>query len=536
MLGGDLAAGATVAAISVPAALAYAQVAGLPPVMGLYAAVLPLAVFALFSSCRVLVVGPDASLSAVVAAALVAVTGGDPARAAELAPMLGLLVGITFAIMGLARLGFLANFLSRPMLAGFMAGLAVVILVGQIPAMLGIPASDSSTSLGKLADALGDLGEVDGWSVALAAGAIAIMLLARRVAGWLPGALIALVVSILVVDLADLTAKGVSVVGTIPTGLPLPAWPSGSWADVRELIPGALAVALVGFAAQAVDARTWATKGGDRSGPNRDLGALGAANVAGAIGGGYPVTSASARTAAGVMAGGRSPVLALVAAAVLAAVAIFAAPLLENLPSAVLGAVVALAVVKLIDVETLKHLRRQHPVELGIAVATAAAVIVLGVQQGLAVAVVISLLDVVRRASYPNDAVLGTRPGREGHFDVSRWQDATTEPGLLIYRFDAPLFFANAQRFHDRLEALVDASDPPTEWVVIDAAATTDLDATATEVIEPLLSSLRTRGITVVVARATGRLRDLLAASDLVPDDLVFKTLGEAVAAFHSRP
>lgn len=530
-------AGATVAAITVPAALAYAEVAGLPPIMGLYAAMAPLAVFALLGSIRHQVIGPDASLSAVVAAALGAVALGDPSRAVQLAPLLALLVGVALVAMGIARLGFLANFLSRPMLAGFVAGLAVVILAGQLPKMLGTTVEAEGTAA-RLWETARSVRDANWWSVAIAAGAIVIMVGAHRLAPWLPGALVALIASILLVDLADLTTRGVSVLGSIPSGLPPLELPSGSWEDIKALVPGALSVVLVGFASQATNARLWGTRAGDRVESNRDLAALGAANVAGAFTGGYPVTASSSRTAAAVMSGGNTPVLALVAAGLVAVVALFAGSLLENLPEAVLGAVVAMAVVRLIDVGALVHLRRQHPVELGIALVTALAVIVLGVLPGLAVAVVVSLGDVLRRASYPHDAVLGRRPGREGFFDVARAPDAVTEPGLLVYRFDAPLFFANAQRFADRLMVLVNEADPQVEWVVVDAAAITEVDASAAEVIGQVTGDLHARGITVAVARGTARLRDRLATpadGPVIPANLVFKTLGEAMSAFEAR-
>jgi SulP family sulfate permease len=534
-LAGDVASGITVAAITVPAALGYAQVAGLPAVTGLYAAMAAMVVFGLFASSRRQVVGPDASLSAMVAAVLAAAALGDPGRALALAPLLGLVVGGLFVVMGLSRLGFLANFLSRPMLAGFTAGLAVEILAGQLPKMLGLDV-DAQRTLPALADTVRQLGEADGWSVALAGGAVATMVVLRRFAPRVPGALVVLVAGIVAATVLDLAGRGVDVLGAVPRGIPRPSLPTASWDDVRTLVPGALSLVLIGFASQAVDARTWASRGRHDVDANRDLLALGAANVAGALGGGYPVTSSSSRTAAAVDAGGRTPLLSIVAGALVALVLVVLAPLLEDLPEAVLGAIVAVAVVGLVDVAALRRLGRHQPVELGIALVTMAAVIVLGVLPGVAVAVVLSLLDVVRRASYPHDAVLGRRPGREGFFDTGRAADAATEPGLLVYRFDAPLFFANAERFRVRLGDLVAAADPPVRWVVIDAAAITDVDATATEVLARVLDELGERGITVAVARGTARLNGRLVADDppLVDGALVFKTLGEAVAAFHA--
>lgn len=570
----DLMAGVTVAAITIPAGLAYAQLAGLPPVFGLYASLVPLVVFAIFSSSRFQVVGPDATLSAVIGSVLAAVTvmgtsGGDAAKAAQLAPMLGLMVGVLFIVMGVLKLGFIANFLSKSLLIGFISGMAVEILVAQLPKMLGYSV-DSDGTVPQFVATIKALGQTNGWSVLIAVVGIAALIVVPRYWRRFPIALLVIVLGIVAVAAFSLVDRGVNVLGEVPTGLPPLAVPFTTWNDMVAMLPGALAIVLIGFADQALEARTWAAKGHYEVDANRDLVALGLANAAGSFAGSYPVGSSGSRTAAGISAGARSQLASISAAGVIAVVLLFLSGLLSDLPQAVLGAVVAVSAARLIDIQGFASLRHR-PVEMGIAVLTAIGVIVFGVLPGVGIAVVISLLDVVRRVSSPHDAVLGHRPGRIGYFDISR-SDATTIPGLLIYRFDAPLFFANADRFRSRIRHLVREAEVPVRWIIIEASAIVDVDATAMEVLEELFDGLSEQGITVAFAESTGKLRDRVrggrpveapgedlppSAADagkaakedfearplalgetprLLPEGLMFKTTDEAVEAFNRSP
>ncbi len=530
----DLSAGVTVGALTIPSALGYAEVAGLPPVFGLYAAMVPMVVFALLGSSRHLVLGPDGAFAAMIGAALLPVAGLDQARAVQLAPVLALLVGGLFLLFGLLRIGFLANFLSRPLLSGFMTGLAITIVVGQLPKVLGISV-DADSTIAKAAEIIRELGDTEGWSLLLGSTTIVLALVLAKVQPRLPSAVLLLLVGAGLVAVLALERRGVATVGDIPTGLPPVGVPDVTYSDVTGLLPGALALAVLGFADAVLQSRRYAEEARYETDPNRDLVGLGVANLAGSFASGYPVGASASRSSASLAGGGRSSLVSIVGAVVIALTLLVFGPVIEEMPLPVLAGVVIAAALRLMTWGEIRALWSTRRPEFFVAIAALVGVVLTGVLTGVAIALGLSLVNFMRRASAPHDAVLGRRPGVPGWHDVAR-HPTTTVPGLLVYRFDAPLFFANAQVFRDRVRALIDATEPTPQWLVVHASAITELDVTATDTLRRLFDELSEQGITVAVSGAHSRLRRRMATPErpLIPAHLQFTTIAQAVEAFQA--
>ncbi len=526
----DLTAGALIVALAIPLSMGMAELAGMPPVAGLYSCILPLVAYAFFGSSPQLVVALDASTAAMLGAAVAPLAGGDPLRYAALAGGLTLLVGIVLLAAGAARLGLIADFLSEPVLLGYQAGLALVVAAGQLPRLLGVTVQ-ADTTLGQYWELLAGLGGAQPWSAALGIAALLIVLLTRRLWPVVPGALVALVLGAAVVYAFDLESAGVAVLGEIPSGLPPLGVPDVSWGDLRQLLPAAAAIALLAAADTLVSSRVFAARGRYAVDADRDLVGLGAANAVSALSGGIATSASAARTAVAESVGSRTQVAGLTAAALMVVVLLVLTGPLAYVPVAVLAAIVVAAVLRLIDLKALRTLSRVRRVELVIALAALIGVVAVGLLQGVVIAMGLSLLDFLWRTSRPHDAVLGRAPGRSGFHDITRVRDATGVPGALVYRFDAPLFYANAERFRSRVLRLV-GRHRGTRLVVLDASPIADIDVTAGRMLGELQEQLAADGVRLVVAAAVGRVRDLLVGDELKVDFTaadMYDTIAEAL-------
>lgn len=532
----DLVAGVSVAAVAIPASLGMGELVGVSPVAGLYATLLPLAGYALFGSSRQLIVGPEGTLAALAGSvvAVAAAVAGDEKRLAVFAAGLALVIGAVQVVAGLCRLGFLADLLSKPVLLGYLNGVAVIVITGQLGNLLGITV-DRGSILSELAQTVRRLPDANLVTVALSVTLLAAYVLLRRTVRAIPASLVVVVLAGLAAELLHLGEHGVALVGPIARGLPTPAVPT---LDLREwaglLLPGA-GLALVGFADGTATARTMAARHGYEVDPNRELIGLGAGNLAAGLTRAIPVGSSGSRTAVADAAGSTSTVALLTAAAIAAIVTAFARPLVEPLPKAALGVVVVTAAVGLFTIGGVLRLRRVHDAEALLAAITMLAVLVLGIIDGLGVAVALSLGIYVYRSVRPHDAVLGAVSDVDSYRDVSAWPTASTRPGLVVYRFDAPLYFANAPYLKRRVTELVEGADEPVRWLLFDAESVTYLDATAAQTLRELHAALRANGTTLAVARLKAPLRRTFTTSgltDVIGARYLFPTVRSGVAAF----
>ncbi len=528
----DLAAGLTLGAVMVPVGLAYGELAGLP-LAGLYGSMLPLLAYALFGSSRQLIVGPDTAMAALVAVAVVPLAPGDPGRLALLAAALGAMVGGLCLLGGVLRLGFVANFLSKSVIVGFMHGLALVIAVAQLPKVLGLK-SQGETTLEQAGSLLHRLGDTNFVALALGAGTFAVILLCRRFLPMIPGAVVALVGSGLAVVLFHLD---VAVVGAIPTGLPGLSLPAISLADFDSLLPIALVAALLSFSDTVVTARAFAARNRYRVDANQELLAIGVANLVSGLSQGLPISASNSRTAVAEAAGGRTQVTSIVAAIVVGCVMLWLAGFLFHLPAAALGGLLMASAWSLCDFGEFRRLWRFRGISLAGALVTLAGVVALGVMEGIMIGVAFSLVLLLRALAFPPDAVLGRTPDGSWHDPVYR-PDAVTVPGLLVYRFAAPLFFANCALFRDRVEALVAAAPQPLSGVVIDGGALQDIDLMGCETLVELDRELGQRGIRLVFGDLRDRLkRDIVRGLELAldGDDPTYASVAAAAEAIRAK-
>ena len=503
----DLLAGVTVAALALPSALAYAEVAGLSPVNGLYALLLPTVAYVLLGSSRQLIVGPEGSVSTLVAVAILPLAAAGTAGAAELAAMLALLVAACFALARVLRLGWIADYFSRPVLLGYIHGVAVVLVIGQLGKLLGL-SIDARKPLSQLWEVVRELGSVSGLTLAVAVVALSALLALRFVMPGLPGALLVVVVAIGISWALDLQADGVAIVGAIPAGLPSFDVPTPAFQDIVHLVPAAGGIFLVSFADEILTARSFAGKRNQHVRASQELLAMGAANAAAGVTQGFSIGASGARTAVNDSMGARTQIAALVAAGTVLGILLFLTEPVQYLPKAVLGAVIVSAAIGLVDPQAWRTLAAVDRVEVAIAGVTTACVVGFGVLEALVVAVGLSVIDTVRRSARPHDAVLGwvERLGRYG--DVSLHKSARVTPGVVVYRLDDRLFFANARYFTARVREAIRAAPQPVKWLVFDAEAVTHVDSTGLEALEHLTKDLRGEGITLVVARLRTRMED----------------------------
>ncbi|MHC9291146.1 SulP family inorganic anion transporter [Mycobacterium sp. LTG2003] len=536
-LRGDVVAGVTVAAYLVPQVMAYATVAGLPPVAGLWASLVPMAVYALLGSSRQLSVGPESTTALMTASALAPLAIGDPARYAVMAAVLALLVGVICLVAGFCRLGFLADLLSRPVLIGYMTGVAVIMISGQLGKVTGTTV-EGDEFIDEVVSFGAGIAGVHWPTVALSVAVLAVLLILYRMSPVFPGPLIAVLAATAVVWLFGMEDKGIRVIGDIPAGLPVPSLPAVTFAELAALTIPAVGIAVVAFSDNALTGRTFAARRGETIDANAELRALGVCNLSAGVTQGFPVSSSGSRTALGDVLGSRTQLYSLVMLATVVVVMLAGRGLLEHFPMAALGALVVYAALRLIDIPEFRRLARFRRSELVLAVATTVAVLGLGVLYGVLVAIGLSLLDMLRRVARPHDSVLGYVPGMAGMHDVDDYPQAEPVPGLVVYRYDAPLFFANAENFRERAMAAVEESDDPVEWFVLNAEANVDPDLTAVDALEQLRRDLTARGIVFAMARVKQDLLDDLVAAgfvDRVGEDRIFPTLPTAVEAFRGR-
>jgi high affinity sulfate transporter 1 len=535
-LASDLVAGLVLTALLVPVGMGYAQAAGLPPITGLYATIGPLVVYAAMGPSRVMVLGPDSSLAAVIAAVILPLGGDDPETAVALAGALAVLTGLIILVAGMARLGFVTELLSRPVQLGYLYGIAVTILVGQLPRLCGfsIEGRGLLTEIRDVARGVAD-GQVNRAALAVGVTGIVVILLLRRFWRTVPGVMVAVLVGIAAVTLFDLDEEGVQVLGVLPQGLPTLALPAVELADLGALFSGALGIALVAVADTTVLSQSLAAQRDETVDPNQELRALGAANMAAGLFQGFAISSSASRTPVAVAAGARSQLTPLVGAVAIALLLVAAPGALRNLPLPMLAAIVITAAVGLIDAPGVRRLYRVRRSEFVLWLAAFLGVALLGVLLGIFVAILLSLADFVRRAWRPHDAVLGRVDELKGYHDIDRHPSARLIPGLLLYRFDAPLFFANAGFFRRRVHQLVAEATRPVRWVVVAAEPITDVDTTAADILQQLLEELRQQDVTLAFAEAKGPVKDRLrryGLLDAIGPDRFFPTIGTAVNAY----
>ncbi len=534
-LRGDVLAGITVAAYLVPQCMAYGELAGVAPVAGLWAILPPMLLYALIGSSPQLSVGPESTTAVMTAAAIAPIAGGDPLAYASFASLLALLVGLVCFLGGWARLGFLADLLSKPILVGYMAGVAMIMISGQIGKISGMDL-EAESLLGELLELAGRRGEIHLPTLLLAFGVLAFLLLIQRRFPTAPGPLLAVLLAVAAVSLFDLDRIGVAVIGKIPAGLPSFVLPRGIAPDkLKYLISTAVGIALVGYSDNVLTARAFAGRGGYRIDANQELLALGAVNLGNGLMQGFPVSSSGSRTAIGESLGSRSQLFSLVAFAMVLLVLLFLRPVLALFPKAALGAIVIYAALRLIDIPEFQRMRRFKLSEFRLALITFAGVLLTDILVGVGLAVALSVIDLFARLVRPHDAVLGDVPNLAGLHDVTDWEGATTIPGLVLYRYDAPLCFANAEDFRRRALAAIAAEGVPVRWFVLNAEAIVEIDITAADVLQEFHDELTAKGIVFAMAKVKQELYQQLSRSGFagrIGAERFFPTLHEAIAAF----
>ena len=534
----DVVAGIALTAVLVPVGMGYAEAAGLPPVVGLYASIGALVAYFLVGPSRVLVFGPDSALVPLVGAAILPLAANDPARAAALAGALAMMAGALCLGAAIARLGFVTDLLSGPIRIGYMNGIALTIFVGQLPKLLGFSV-DATTVLGELAATVAGIqaGKLVPTAAILGLVCLVVILVGRRLAPQFPSVLVAVVLGAVVVVVLGLQST-ISVVGEVPRGLPPIGLPAVSIADLITLFPTAIALALISVADTSVISHSFAARRGEHVNPDHELGALGAVNVAAGFVGGFSSSGSATRTPVAEAAGAKTQVTGLVGAVCIVLLLVAVPGLLSPVPSTALAAVVIAAAISLVDVAALRHLWRVRRSELGVALVAFLAVVLFGALPGILIAVGLSLVAFIRRAWVPYDAVLGRVAGYKGYHDVGRHPDARLVPGLLLYRWDAPLFFANAPTFRERVLQVVDDAEETPRWLAVAAEPITDVDTTAADMLEELITELARRGTELHFAELKGPTKDRLAKygifARLGPDHF-HPTVGSVVSDYLKR-
>jgi high affinity sulfate transporter 1 len=532
----DVAAGLSVAAVALPTAIAYAQLAGFPPVVGLYASILPLVIYALFGTSRQLIVNPDAATCAMVAAIVTAIAGGQVELYGSLAMALAMSAGVICVAAGLFRLGFLADFLGKPVLVGFMNGIAISIFLGQIGKVFGF-SLESGGIVPRLVEFVSRLSETHLPTLAVGATTFVVMRTVRRVRPHWPAPLIAVIVAVTLVQVFDLQTLGVSVLGTVPAGLPALLWPSVAAEHLSALAFGAAGLALVSVTSGMVTSRSFAARNHYEIDVDREFVAIGACNVAAGLSQGFAVTGADSRTAVNDAMGGKTQVAGLVAAAAMALVLLFLTEPLQYLPGSALGAVLISAAIGLFDWRGLVRFSRIREGELLVCVAAMLGVVVFGALQGIGLSIALAMLVLLVRSSRPADAVLGRVGGLQGFHDIALHEGATTTPGVVLYRFTASVIFYNAAYFKRRVLAVA-AANPETEWLIVDAAPIVHMDSTGADTIVDLADALAARRITLVIGGALPqacRMLERTGALERLGTESLYPTLRAAVDACESR-
>ena len=532
----DIFAGIVLATMLVPVGIAYAAASGLPGIYGLYATIIPLLAYALFGPSRILVLGPDSALAAVILGVVLPLSGGDPLRAATLAGMMAIVSGTVCILAGIARLGFVTDLLSKPIRYGYMNGIALTVLISQLPKLFGISVEGGGPSRSLWAIAGAILAGNTNWvAFGIGLGTLMVILLLQNNRR-LPGILIAVVGATSVVGALGLgTHHGVAVLGPLPQGLPGFAVPWIAYSDIFPVLIGGCAIALVSFADTSVLSRAYAARLGDHVDPNQEMVGLGAANLATGFFQGFPISSSGSRTPVAEAAGARTQLTSVVGALAIAFLLLVTPNLLQYLPTAALAAVVIAAAIGLIEITDLRRIYRIQQWEFWLSIVCFIGVAVLGVIPGIGLAIAIAIAEFLWDGWRPHSAILGRANGVKGYHDITRYPDARRIPGLVLFRWDAPLFFANAEFFKERVLDAVAESPTPVRWLVVAAEPVTSVDVTAADTIAELDEALHARGIEFCFAELKDPVKDKLKRFGLfaqVGENYFFPTIGAAVSSY----
>jgi high affinity sulfate transporter 1 len=535
----DIVAGVVMTTMLVPVGIAYAEASGLPGISGLYATIVPLLAYALFGPSRILVLGPDSALAAVILAVVLPLSGGDPERALKAGGAMAVVSGVVCVAVGLSRLGFITELLSKPIRYGYMNGIAITIILSQFPKLLGFSVSADGPlrqiwAIGEKVSA----GSTSATALAVGGSALVLILLLKR---WprIPGMLVAVTAATIVVAMFDLAGRtGLSVLGPLPQGLPLPRLPLVPIDSLSSILSGGLAVALVAFADTSVLSRTYAARLRTPVDPNQEMVGLGLANLAAGFFRGFPISSSSSRTPVAEAAGAKTQLTGVVGAIAIALLLLFAPALLQDLPNTALAAIVIASAIGLIEVKDLLRIYHIQQWEFWLSMTCFAGVAVFGAIPGILLAIVIAVIEFLWDGWRPHSAVLGEVDGVHGYHDITRHPGARLIPGLVLFRWDAPLFFANAEFFHDRVLAAVASSPTPVRWLVVAAEPVTSIDVTAADALCDLDDSLRDAGVRMCFAEMKSPVMEKLKRFGLMSrfgESVFFATIEEAVSAFAAR-
>ena len=532
----DALAGITVAAVAVPQAMAYAQLAGVPLIAGLYAALIAMLVFALFTTSRRVIVGPDAAMAALTGAVIIPLANSNENQAMALASTLAVLIGAACFAGVILRLGFVAEFLSRPILLGYMAGLALAVIASQAPKLFGLETPIDTNFFGTALYVLTNLAYASYATVLLSIILISLAVVLQKTLPRVPVSLVLLIGAIFASYVFKFSEHGVAIVGDIPTGLPIPQFPITDPFAIQNLLVPALAIMLVSYANTVATARSFAQKHSEQVSTSQEYFGLGFANIGSGIFGGIPVAASGARTAVNEQSRAKTQVSQLFGALAIAIVLLLLAPLLEYLPVAALAVIIIMAVIKLFDLKELQSIWHAWRSEAILAIITVIGVTFLGILQGLLLAVFLAVANLIRKSAFPNDAILGLTDDGRVH-DITHTPNTHGIPGLIIYRFDAPMYFANSNHFRERVLEIIESSDEPVHWFLWDAETITSLDSTAARMLSQLISELKERKIVFAVARMKGPLKDSVAHShhlsrkfDKLPH---FPSIGLAISSYY---
>jgi high affinity sulfate transporter 1 len=528
----DLIAGLVLTTMLVPVGIAYAEASGVPGICGLYATIVPLIAYAIFGPSRILVLGPDSSLAPVILAVVLPLSNGDPLRAIALASGLAIVSGLVCILVGVLRLGFITELLSKPIRYGYMNGIAFTVLISQLPKLFGfsIDGVGPLRDIARICDLLSG-GHANWVTFAVGASTLTLILLLKRFER-LPGLLIAVVGAMLAVGLLGLDSRGVKVLGSLPQGLPAFAFPAIGLADIRDVVIGGFAVALVAFADTSVLSRIYAARTRTAVDPNQEMIGLGAANLAAGLFQGFPISSSSSRTPVSEAAGSKTQMTGVVGAVSVAGLLLFAPNLLSKLPTSALAAVVIAAAIGLFEFKDLRRIYRIQRWEFWLSVACFVGVAMLGVIPGIGVAVGLAVVEFLWDAWRPHFAVLGRAEGVRGYHDVQRYPQARLVPGLVLFRWDAPLFFANAELFHQRVLEAIANSPTKVKRLIVAAEPVTSIDVTSADMLAELAESLRTSDIELRFAEMKDPVKDKLKRFEMFDRFGFHSTVGEAVDSY----